>query len=206
MRDADVKALGERLNELAEVYGKPLPSNAALRLWFAALKPFALADALGELDDWAGGNARMPVPADIRRRLDERRAEAMEQRAREQARERAPKLLATDPQSPVARHELIAIWTLLGKPRRVAALGGDATGVREAGRARGFGTFVQVCGVDIDPRAWIGRALARHDAPHAVTQMAREAAAQPGARSALDDEEAREEAFYRDKDRGLVDA
>ena len=205
MREADVKSLGDRLGELAEVYGKQSPSAAAVKLWFAALKPFALADVLGELDDWAGGNARMPVPGDIRRRLDERRADALERQAKSQARESQAKVLATDPQSPVARRELIAIWTLLGKPRRVAALGGDATGVREAGRARGFGTFVQVCGVDIDPRAWISRVLARHDAQHAITQMAREAAAQPGARSALDDEEAREAAFYRDKDRGLVD-
>lgn len=205
MRDADVKTLGGRLNELAEVYGKPLPSNAALRLWFAALKPFAIADVLAELDDWASGNARMPVPADIHRRLDERRADALERQAKSQARESQAKVLAVDPRSPVARQELIAIWRLLGRPKRVAALGGDAAGVREAGRARTFGTFVQVCGVDIDPRAWISRALARHDAPHAITQMAREAAAQPGARSALDDEEAREAAFYRDKDRGLVE-
>lgn len=204
MRDADVKTLGGRLNELAEVYGKPLPSNAALRLWFAALKPFAIADVLAELDDWASGNARMPVPADIRRRLDERRADALERQAKSQARESQAKVLAVDPRSPVARQELIAIWRLLGRPKRVTALGGDAAGVREAGRARAFGTFVQVCGVDIDPRAWIGRVM-RGAESIAALRLAEEAAAQFGLLVPLDDEEAREAAFYRDKDRGLVE-
>jgi hypothetical protein len=107
------------LQGLADVYGKPHPTTAALVHWWEALKEFRTEDVLGMLADWAKFSRSMPTPHDVWEKLNVRRTDALEQKA---ALERASNRAAVTPDfhpTPLGREMLRLIHEMLSKPRKL---------------------------------------------------------------------------------------
>lgn len=84
MHANDMPVLGEKLNGLADVFGKQHVSKAALGVWWDTIKEFDHNEVFGVLGYWAQGNSRMPTPADVWKVLNERRTSNLEEKARQE--------------------------------------------------------------------------------------------------------------------------
>ena len=74
------------LTGLADLYGKPVPTTAALQHWWETIKEFDYNDVMGCLGYWAKESNTMPTPKAVWDKLNSKRTESIEERA---ARERA---------------------------------------------------------------------------------------------------------------------
>lgn len=65
MQAYDNKVLGERLNELAEVFDKKPVSEKGLTVWFGVLREFPTERVCGVLIGWAKTHTKFPSPAEV---------------------------------------------------------------------------------------------------------------------------------------------
>lgn len=65
MQSYDNKVLGERLNELAEVFDKKPVSEKGLTVWFGVLREFPAERVCGVLIGWAKTHTKFPSPAEV---------------------------------------------------------------------------------------------------------------------------------------------
>ena len=86
MQQSHMNEVTASLAGLADVYGKPHPTKAALVHWWETLKEYDYNEVMGLLGYWAKESGKMPTPKDAWDRLNARRTENIEERA---ARERA---------------------------------------------------------------------------------------------------------------------
>jgi len=86
MQKANMTDVQTILSGLAELYGKPAPTTAALLHWWETIKEFDYTDVMGCLGYWAKESNTMPTPKAVWDKLNSKRTESIEERA---ARERA---------------------------------------------------------------------------------------------------------------------
>ena len=65
MHPSDSKVLGERLQELAEVFNAKPVSEKGLSVWFNVLREFPTERVCGILIGWPKFHAKFPVPAEV---------------------------------------------------------------------------------------------------------------------------------------------
>lgn len=65
MQSYDSKVLGERLNELAEVFDKKPVSEKGLMVWFGVLREFPTERVCGILISWPKTHTKFPSPAEV---------------------------------------------------------------------------------------------------------------------------------------------
>ena len=83
MQPYDLKILGERLGELAEVFDRKPMSEKALGVWFSVLRDFTTDKVCAVLISWPRTHTKFPSPAEAWKALNEiaidrREAEAQE--------------------------------------------------------------------------------------------------------------------------------
>ena len=113
MNPIDIKALKERLIEIAEAIGAKPVGDAGAKAWYIALKDFRIDEALDVLDYWVRTKTKMATPADIRAILSSRLSDRIERKAVQEKAEfaqGAERILA-DPA--IARLHLNKIWSIL---------------------------------------------------------------------------------------------
>lgn len=114
MHPNDMNALHERLNALADVFGKPGVSKAALGVWWETLREFPSHDVLGVLGYWAQGNTRMPAPADVWSRLNAgRESTLIAQSERERSQNRGDLARQWSGATPLGRETLRRVLAML---------------------------------------------------------------------------------------------
>lgn len=82
MHKYDAPMLAEALNSLAEVLERKPISARALEVWYETLKEFPAPRVIGRLQSWAKGHAKMPVPMDLWRPLNDEAIDAREAEAK----------------------------------------------------------------------------------------------------------------------------
>lgn len=65
MHKNDMGQVGESLNSLAEVFGKPPVTVKALQVWYETIKEFEARQVLGLLNNWAKTHGRFPAPNEL---------------------------------------------------------------------------------------------------------------------------------------------
>ena len=85
MIKADIQSLAKQLNALAEVFDKKPVTPGALEVWFDTLRDFPCEQVLGLLIGWPKSHAKMPVPSEVWKTMNEW---AIDQRERKSALEK----------------------------------------------------------------------------------------------------------------------
>jgi hypothetical protein len=65
MIDSDKKAFKEMINAVFSIYGKPLPEQEMLRIWWHKLERFEFGVVGRAFDKWTDTPNKLPQPADI---------------------------------------------------------------------------------------------------------------------------------------------
>jgi hypothetical protein len=65
MQAYDVKVLGDRLNELAEVFDKKPVGEKALTVWFSVLRDFPTERVCSMLIAWPRTHTKFPAPSEV---------------------------------------------------------------------------------------------------------------------------------------------
>lgn len=81
MNQTDVPLFANRLNSLAEVFGKPPVSKIAMEIWFDTLREFPAERVMDVVNTWAKRNGRFPTPAQVWERVNETCIEEREKKA-----------------------------------------------------------------------------------------------------------------------------
>lgn len=71
MHSYDVKTLGDRLNELAEVFDKKPVGERALMVWFGVLKDFPTDRVCSVLISWPKTHTKFPTPSEVWKGVNE---------------------------------------------------------------------------------------------------------------------------------------
>lgn len=115
MNQTDKSAFFESVNKVLEVYGKPPITHGAAQHWWDALKEFDHNDVFAAINYWPTYNAKPPLPADVWRHLNEKRAEKIERDAEEMRKVARPERHHVTPEGRRLAAELKAF---LSKPVR----------------------------------------------------------------------------------------
>jgi hypothetical protein len=78
---ADVQTLAKQLNALAEVFDKKPVTPGALEVWFDTLRDFPCEQVMGLLIGWPKSHAKMPVPVEVFKVMNEWAIDQREKKA-----------------------------------------------------------------------------------------------------------------------------
>ena len=81
MIKADIPTLAKQLNSLAEVFDKKAITPGALEVWFDTLRDFPCDQVMGLLIGWPKSHAKMPVPAEVFKTMNEWAIDQREKKA-----------------------------------------------------------------------------------------------------------------------------
>lgn len=83
----DSKVLGDRLNELAEVFDKKPVSEKGLTVWFGVLREFPTERICGVLIGWPKSHTKFPSPAEVWKAVNDLGIGERERKAAEENRQ-----------------------------------------------------------------------------------------------------------------------
>lgn len=96
MQQAHMAEVAKSLEGLADVFGKPHPTKAAMVHWWETLKEFDYNDVMGVFGYWAKESNRMPTPKEVWDKLNDARTQAIERKAKQERAENRGDRLPSD--------------------------------------------------------------------------------------------------------------